>query len=105
MHLFKKVAMSLVLLFSLSGCIALNYMGASYLKDSLMEECGTEDKCINVVKTKFDPCHKKYERRWHAYMNSVEPSKEDELLNAYLSKLTQCMVDSDGHQYFDFNDS
>lgn len=73
------------------------------LKIKMVEICGEEDKgCLAAVDEQYGPCETKYKNEWSAYMNA-RSSKEDALLDDYMSKLFTCVVDVDGDPYFEYS--
>lgn len=99
-----KIIIAMFFVVFLSGCDnAINYAGSRYLKMSLKDVCGEEDKeCIAAVDEQFDPCHDKYKADWDAYMEASE-SEEDVHLERYSTSMYGCIVDKDGSPYFVFD--
>ena len=104
MPVMIRIICAMFFVIMLSGCDnAINYAGAQYLKISLKEVCGEEDReCIAAVDKQFDPCHDKFKADWAAYMKA-SASKEDEYLVCYSENMYGCIVDKDGIPYFVFD--
>lgn len=80
-----------------------NYLGAQYVKNQLIEDCTIKDpQCIHAVQTQFDTCHFKYEKQWAKYLNSISKN-EDKFLKIYSTNLYNCITDEDDNPFFEYN--
>jgi hypothetical protein len=75
----------------LGGCdLALQKAAGKYLKLRMIEICGEDDKaCIAAVNAQYEICEAKFSEDYQAYMKA-RPSEEEEILDAYMSKLFTC---------------
>jgi len=84
----------------LTGCSSL--LATVSVKHTLLDICGVEDKeCTEIVEKQFEQCQTMYEREWGKYLNS-SLFNDDELLDDYLNKMINCIVDDEGNPYFYF---
>jgi hypothetical protein len=99
-----KMKLLLTIVIVASGCgQALNRAGAEYLKISLKDTCGKEDKaCIAAVDKQFDSCHRLYKENWDKYMDSSS-QKDGQLMEVYSIKMYACIVDEKSEPYFNYN--
>jgi len=69
------------------------------VKNILIEACGKDDpECMDVVKNKYDLCHKSAKKEFEVYINSVWADEKE--LDAYYAKITACLKYKDGSVIF-----
>lgn len=72
------------------------------MKLTLKYICKDDDgACVAAVDQQFDSCHAKYKKYWDAALSS-SAEDEDELMEAYNSRVTLCIVDDNGNPHFTF---
>lgn len=98
-----QIALTLILALSISACDQLMVSFAHKMFElQMIELCGKDDAaCIQAVETQFLECSQKHKKENDAFM-SASSEDEDELLEVYLTKIYECVVDEEGNSYFEY---
>ena len=86
------------------GCddASLQRLSGELISDGMIEICGEDDPpCISAVNHQFPGCESQFENEWKLYWEA-DSKDEDPLLNDYMAKIYDCIVDEDGLPYFEF---